>query len=215
IGTAGGENRAAEAAKMAISSPLLEESVEGATGILLNITGGRDLGLFEVNEAAEIVSSASSDDSNIIFGAVIDEAMGDDVRVTVIATGFDREPGTSASAPGEASSASRPRRTVTLDGGHAAPRYKGEPALRDLDVPAYERRTPVPPAEPAERPAREVEETRARAGLLPDDAPRGDGEAPRPANVRRLHHGEFVRERQERIRKDDPDTPAFLRKMLD
>src|SRR2546421_3664809 len=90
IGTAGGENRAVEAAKEAISSPLLEESVEGATGILLNITGGHDLGLFEVNEAAEIVNSASDVNSNIIFGAVIDETMADEVRVTVIATGFDR-----------------------------------------------------------------------------------------------------------------------------
>ena len=89
IGTAGGEARSTEAAKMAISSPLLEESVEGATGVLLNITGGRDLGLFEVNEAAEIISTASAADSNIIFGAVVDEGMGDEVRVTVIATGFD------------------------------------------------------------------------------------------------------------------------------
>ena len=69
--------------------PLLEESVEGATGILLNITGGRDLGLFEVNEAAELIHSAADANSNIIFGAVIDEAMGDEIRVTVIATGFD------------------------------------------------------------------------------------------------------------------------------
>ncbi len=90
IGIAGGENRAAEAAKAAISSPLLEASVEGATGILLNITGGADLGLFEVNKAAEIIGSASDGDANIIFGAVIDEAMGDQIRVTVIATGFDR-----------------------------------------------------------------------------------------------------------------------------
>src|SRR6059058_124783 len=89
IGSAGGENRSAEAARIAISSPLLEESVEGAMGILLNITGGHDLGLFEVNEAAEIVQSAADSDSNIIFGAVIDDSMGDDVRVTVIATGFD------------------------------------------------------------------------------------------------------------------------------
>jgi cell division protein FtsZ len=90
IGTAGGENRAAEAAKAAISSPLLEESVEGATGILLNISGGHDLGLFEVNEAAEIVQSASDANSNIIFGAVIDESLTEEVRVTVIATGFDQ-----------------------------------------------------------------------------------------------------------------------------
>ena len=89
IGAAGGENRAADAAKTAISSPLLEESVEGATGILLNITGGRDLGLFEVNEAAEIVQGAADANANIIFGSVIDESLGDEVRVTVIATGFD------------------------------------------------------------------------------------------------------------------------------
>jgi cell division protein FtsZ len=89
IGSANGENRAAEAAKIAISSPLLEESVDGATGILLNITGGHDLGLFEVNEAAEIVQAAAEAESNIIFGAVIDDTMAEDVRVTVIATGFD------------------------------------------------------------------------------------------------------------------------------
>ncbi|MCW2967912.1 MAG: ftsZ [Solirubrobacteraceae bacterium] len=89
IGTGSGEDRAAEAARMAISSPLLEENVEGATGILLNITGGRDLGLFEVNEAAEIVQGAADANANIIFGAVLDESQGEDVRVTVIATGFD------------------------------------------------------------------------------------------------------------------------------
>jgi cell division protein FtsZ len=89
IGTGSGESRAADAAREAISSPLLEESVDGATGLLLNITGGRDLGLFEVNEAAEIVANAADPNSNIIFGAVIDETQGDEVRVTVIATGFD------------------------------------------------------------------------------------------------------------------------------
>src|SRR6476469_3824382 len=91
IGDAAGESRATEAAKQAISSPLLEESVEGAAGILRNITGGRDLGLFEVNEAAEIIASAADANANIIFGAVIDESLGDQVRVTVIATGFDRQ----------------------------------------------------------------------------------------------------------------------------
>jgi cell division protein FtsZ len=96
IGTAGGENRCGEAARAAISSPLLEESVDGATGILLNITGGKDLGLFEVNEAAEIIQAAADPNANIIFGAVIDEGMGEDVRVTVIGTGFDHRPGRSA-----------------------------------------------------------------------------------------------------------------------
>jgi cell division protein FtsZ len=88
IGSASGENRAAEAARSAVSSPLLETTIEGATGILLNITGGPQIGLFEVNEAAEVVTAAADQNANVIFGAVIDEAMGDEVRVTVIATGF-------------------------------------------------------------------------------------------------------------------------------
>ncbi|HET8872936.1 MAG TPA: cell division protein FtsZ [Gaiellaceae bacterium] len=88
IGTASGENRAAEAAHTAVSSPLLESSIEGATGILLNISGPPDMGLFEVNEAAEVVTGAADQNANVIFGAVIDESLKDEVRVTVIATGF-------------------------------------------------------------------------------------------------------------------------------
>jgi cell division protein FtsZ len=91
IGQSSGESRAADAANMAISSPLLEESIDGATGILLNITAGNELGLFEVNEAAEIVHSAADPNATIIFGAVIDDSLGDDVRVTVIATGFEHD----------------------------------------------------------------------------------------------------------------------------
>ncbi|MEA2499719.1 MAG: cell division protein FtsZ [Actinomycetota bacterium] len=90
IGQARGDSRAAEAAKAAISSPLLEASIEGARGVLLNIAGGSDLGLFEVNEAASIISEAAHPDANIIFGAVVDDTLGDEVRVTVIAAGFDR-----------------------------------------------------------------------------------------------------------------------------
>src|SRR3989440_7038811 len=88
IGSASGENRAAEAARTAVSSPLLEASIEGATGILLNVTGGSDIGLFEVNEAAEVVTGAADQNANVIFGAVIDDSLGDEVQVTVIATGF-------------------------------------------------------------------------------------------------------------------------------
>jgi len=91
IGVATGEQRAAESARAAISSPLLETSIEGARGVLLNITGGSSLGLFEVNEAAEIIAQAADPEANIIFGAVIDESMKDEVRVTVIATGFDQK----------------------------------------------------------------------------------------------------------------------------
>jgi cell division protein FtsZ len=91
IGIASGENRAGEAARIAVSSPLLEASIEGATGILLNVTGGPDMGLFEVNEAAEVVTGAADQNANVIFGAVIDQSLKDEVRVTVIATGFGPE----------------------------------------------------------------------------------------------------------------------------
>ena len=90
VGQATGEGRALNAARKAISSPMLEASIEGARGILLNISGPRDLGLFEVNEAAEVVHGVAHPDANIIFGTVVDDEMGDDVRVTVIAAGFDR-----------------------------------------------------------------------------------------------------------------------------
>jgi cell division protein FtsZ len=131
IGTAGGESRCADAAKAAISSPLLEESVEGATGILLNITGGHDLGLFEVNEAAEIVQSAADQNSNIIFGAVIDDAMGEDVRVTVIATGFDHG---RVSASAARDTTRRSRRDVTMDD-----RQRSSLEIRDdeIDIPSF------------------------------------------------------------------------------
>ena len=89
IGSARGDNRAVAAAEMAIASPLLEASMEGAHGVLLSISGGSDLGLFEINESASLVSGAAHPDANIIFGAVIDDALGDEVRVTVIAAGFD------------------------------------------------------------------------------------------------------------------------------
>ncbi len=89
IGIAHGENKAKEAAMQAIASPLLEASIDGAKGVLMNVTGGSDLGIFEVNEAAEIVMQAADSDANIIFGAVIDEDLEDTIQITVIATGFD------------------------------------------------------------------------------------------------------------------------------
>jgi len=126
IGIASGENRASEAARAAVSSPLLETSIEGATGILLNITGGPEIGLFEVNEAAEVVTSAADQNANVIFGAVIDDALGDDIRVTVIATGFGAQ-----------------RRRRRRDGAAEAPIPSGVPGggfeIPDeaLDVPSF------------------------------------------------------------------------------
>jgi cell division protein FtsZ len=129
IGSASGENRAAEAARTAVSSPLLEASIEGATGILLNVTGGSEIGLFEVNEAAEVVTSAADQNANVIFGAVINDSLGDEVRVTVIATGFG------------AGARRRRRRETVLEA--PIPAAGGEPAggfdvSRDvLDVPSF------------------------------------------------------------------------------
>src|SRR6266536_298810 len=111
IGQARGEDRAVAAAKQAISSPLREASVDGARGVLLNISGGSDLGLFEVNEAAEVIASSAHPDANIIFGAVIDDTLGDEVRVTVIAAGFDR------SEPAEVAEVAAPLAAVEVERG--------------------------------------------------------------------------------------------------
>jgi len=124
IGSGNGENRSAEAARSAVSSPLLESSIEGATGILLNISGPADLGLFEVNEAAEVVTGAADQNANVIFGAVIDDQLKDEVRVTVIATGFGTQRRRRArAAVGEAGAL----------GGRTPSFYPGD----SLDVPSF------------------------------------------------------------------------------
>ena len=107
----------------------MEESVDGATGILLNITGGKDLGLFEVNDAAEIIQNAADPNANIIFGAVIDESMSDEVRVTVIGTGFDHRPG-AGRARGARPRDGAPRDTATLVAGDLRRRHRRAPVLR-------------------------------------------------------------------------------------
>ena len=108
IGSARGEDRAVQAAELAIASPLLEASIDGAHGVLLSIQGGSDLGLFEINEAARLVQEVAHPEANIIFGTVIDDALGDEVRVTVIAAGFDQVDMTSAPATPRPSAASAP-----------------------------------------------------------------------------------------------------------
>ena len=126
IGVARGDNRAVEAARAAISSPLLETTLDGATGILLNITGGPELGLAEVDEAAQVITNAADSNANVIFGAVIDPSMGEDVRVTAIATGFGGRP--------------RRRRSETPVGVAAADRPAFDaPSVRDveIDIPSF------------------------------------------------------------------------------
>ena len=135
-GSAAGENRAIEATQRAVSSPLLEEaSIEGAKGLLVNVTGGTDLTLFEVNEAMSIIHDAADPDANIIFGAVLDERLADEMKITVIATGFDK-----AAAPAEpvrTMAASQPADPRTVMQGAA-----GTDQLRrdDLNVPAFMRK---------------------------------------------------------------------------
>ena len=148
IGSSRGDDRAVAAAEMAISSPLLEASIDGAHGVLLSIQGGSDLGLFEINEAAQLVANSAAPDANIIFGAVIDDALGDEVRVTVIAAGFDETQGSQvrpAGQPAGAYQASQssdalgaPWRPVTL------PSIK-EPAFTSTSMsPAPTEREPEP-----------------------------------------------------------------------
>ena len=119
IGSSRGDDRSVAAAEMAISSPLLEASIDGAHGVLLSIQGGSDLGLFEINEAAQLVANSAAPDANIIFGAVIDDALGDEVRVTVIAAGFD-EGRSSVTAVPAFSGQRDVRRGEVVRGGHGA-----------------------------------------------------------------------------------------------
>ncbi|MFG1859540.1 cell division protein FtsZ [Microbispora bryophytorum] len=145
IGHARGDDRSVAAAEMAVSSPLLEASIDGAHGVLLSIAGGSDLGLFEINEAAQLVSNAAAPDANIIFGTVIDDALGDEVRVTVIAAGFDEpEPVKPAAAP-----LSRPQQARPAP---AAPAARPAPAPAKPE-PRPEPAQPVRPASGVAQPA--------------------------------------------------------------
>jgi cell division protein FtsZ len=192
IGSSRGDNRAVEAAEMAISSPLLEASIDGAHGVLLSISGGSDLGLFEINEAAQLVSEAAHTEANIIFGAVIDDALGDEVRVTVIAAGFD---------------GGTPRRAVPTPARRAEP---GDPPARvDSTGTTFERSAPAAPERPAERPEDRVPEPALTGGRASGEhRPAGEGRidldrepahAARPARTIVFDDG------------DDLDIPEFLK----
>ncbi|UPK77168.1 cell division protein FtsZ [Nocardioidaceae bacterium SCSIO 66511] len=158
IGSARGDDRAVAAAEMAVSSPLLEASIDGAHGVLLSIAGGSDLGLFEINEAAALVIEAAHAEANIIFGAVIDDALGDEVRVTVIAAGFD--------------------------GGSPKRRDASKPALRR--EPAQSRTEPEArtqrPAADDEKPAREPAPARAQAPVRPNSSAGSSNGSDKPSN---------------------------------
>jgi cell division protein FtsZ len=140
-GRATGENRAIEATQQAISSPLLEEAtIQGAKGVLINITGGPDLTLFEVNAASSIIRESADDDANIIFGAVIDETLTDELKITVIATGFDREAASVVSAAATTAIPAPPPRFVARPADDLPRPMMGTPRVDDLDVPTFIRK---------------------------------------------------------------------------
>jgi cell division protein FtsZ len=141
-GRASGENRAMEATQQAISSPLLEEAtITGAKGVLINITGGADLTLFEVNEASSIIREAADEDANIIFGAVIDESLRDEMKITVIATGFDKESADSGSnSRANHSLPPPPSRYVQRSGDDLSRPNVNQSRNDDLDVPTFIRK---------------------------------------------------------------------------
>ncbi|MEU8120091.1 cell division protein FtsZ [Spirillospora sp. NPDC049024] len=184
IGSARGDDRSVAAAEMAISSPLLEASIDGAHGVLLSISGGSDLGLFEINEAAQLVSNAAAPDANIIFGAVIDDALGDEVRVTVIAAGFDegrpskpvpepeskRLPPPPRPVPPPAS----PPNPIPSRVGRSEP-PAAQPSAQQQSV-AQAAAAPPPPAPAQQRPEGDRAQQPARSQ---DDRPAGRGEQSR------------------------------------
>ncbi len=182
IGTACGEKRASEAAKQAVESPLLETSIDGAKGILINITGGPDLSLLEVNEAAELIQQSADPDANIIFGADIDESMGDALRITVIATGFDKAEVGKTSAQQPLVFGSRPA---------PAPRAYSAPQ----SVPAS---------------AENAFSARPYAQLKEEDAPAAEPEAPQKKDS--TFTEQDIRREYTNRPANKLDIPAFLRK---
>jgi cell division protein FtsZ len=225
IGTARGDDRAVAAAEMAISSPLLEASIDGAHGVLLSIQGGSDLGLFEINEAAQLVANSAAPDANIIFGAVIDDALGDEVRVTVIAAGFD-EPQASRARPRTAvyggarpsSVLPAPSRSVTLPPGLSS---TGTGSPGDV-AGAGGSREPAASSDPGSWRPFELDGAPAGAsdsGSASDDsAERADGAridavpAPRPGNGNGRPDSGGTRRKSVVFEEDDElDVPDFLK----
>ncbi|MHC0432106.1 cell division protein FtsZ [Streptomyces sp. O3] len=171
IGSARGDDRAVAAAEMAISSPLLEASIDGARGVLLSISGGSDLGLFEINEAAQLVSEAAHPEANIIFGAVIDDALGDEVRVTVIAAGFDG--GQPPAKRDNVIGATSGKREEPAPVRPAEPR----PAFGSLGSVTPREDDPTPEAAPEPAPVSELPSAASSAPQVPPARPYQDSQA--------------------------------------
>ncbi|MBQ8507926.1 MAG: cell division protein FtsZ [Clostridia bacterium] len=194
IGTGSGENRLVEAAKMAISSPMLETSIDGARAVLINITGGPDTSIIEINEAARIITEAADEEANIIFGAGIDDSMTDEVKITVIATGFEKTPFVADKKP------AREVKSFMDDEPEMPRRERVAPRnFEDEEVsPIFERRRPAPaPARERryEEPDREYAEER-----------------PERARRQRVYSDDSPDSRTQNRRGFTPDVPSFMKK---
>ncbi|MER5649088.1 cell division protein FtsZ [Streptosporangium sp. NPDC002524] len=195
IGHARGDDRSVAAAEMAVSSPLLEASIDGAHGVLLSIAGGSDLGLFEINEAAQLVSTAAAPDANIIFGTVIDDALGDEVRVTVIAAGFDEpapEPKPVPQPAARPQSVSRPAQPSSAAPVRPlAPTVKAEPRPEPRPEPRVEH-APPPPMRPVSSPQSSQAEP-----------------APQPQQIYPVQQAQPSAEHAEPHRMEEPHSPPL------
>ena len=197
IGSGTGENRMVEAAKQAVSSPMLETSIDGARAVLINITGGPDTSIIEVNEAAQLITQAADPEANIIFGAGIDESLVDEVRITVIATGFEKTP----IAPKKVSPFQRSfdaeikTETVEEDDGVSLP-------------PLYEKRPEAPTPRPQTRPAQRPQGAPARPQQRPM-RPQANTRIPERKSENAPRNSAFAEQRPRRG--FSPDTPSFLK----
>jgi cell division protein FtsZ len=209
IGSARGDDRSVAAAEMAISSPLLEASIDGAHGVLLSISGGSDLGLFEINEAAQLVSNAAAPDANIIFGAVIDDALGDEVRVTVIAAGFDEaRPVVKAPPVQQQRSAPPPARPVPPAPRSTAPPIT-PPPTPPPSVVAESAARPAPASAPIARPVPAEPEPAEPVVAEPESKAAAAGPSvPRPAAEPAAVEPAETRPRPEPLPAPTPPPPA-------
>lgn len=197
IGRASGENRAAEAAKQAIASPLLEVSIEGARGILFTVTGGPNLGMREVAEAADVITKHADEGARVIFGAVIDEAMKDELKVTVVATGFDGQGPTSPMASS--------MKSVLASGSLSA--IRPSPSARPAEPRVEKPQEPVEPAKPLYTPAPE-QNLPKRVKTFDPPEPQRFRPSPRPAQES-SGHGKPLEPEETEL-----DIPAFIRKKM-
>ena len=193
IGIGKGENRMVEAAKQAISSPMLETSIDGARAVLINITGGPDTSIMDINEAAQLITAAADPDANIIFGAGIDEQLEDQVKITVIATGFEKTPFAEEKKPEQ------------QEEREAQPEPETTEPRRERPVRTYEEEKPVSP----------IFETR-RPRQTSDDGYASERRTQQPQRRPRTYQEDYQENRQQPSRRGfTPDVPSFMRKKSD